>query len=262
VSQKLQKQGVDFDPPTAVTLLAGVWPHVEEETAPLQAANDLSGEHKALAEGDGTPADSFFCREAWLVAYAEDEMARIRRLIDFNEDYRSAFLRAASLNEVLLKARLAGLRRDGKLQAPAQKSLIPFAKLVNKATAWAMLHLLCEGQTLHMRGNLAANLRPDVSTMAAFWKGYALDLDTLITLRNKTAHTYLSIPRSLADAAWRVAGANLQDYRDDWTTTALPTVIAGVLPWHDLCLLCGVDAFLPPNLLREEEPHEQTPVGC
>jgi hypothetical protein len=251
VSQELQKQGVDFDPPTAVTLLADVWPHVEQGTVPRQAADDLSSEHKALAEGDGTPANSFFCCEAWLVTYAKDELARIRRLIDSNEDYRSAFLRAASLNEVLLKARLAGLWRDGKLQAPAEKSLIPFAKLVNKATAQAMLNLLCEGQTLYMRGDLAASLQPNVSTMAAFWEEYALDLDTLITLRNKTVHTYLSIPRSLADAAWQVAGANLQDYRDDWTTTALPTVIAGVLPWRDLCLLCGADAFLPPNLLRE-----------
>jgi hypothetical protein len=98
--------------------------------------------------------------------------------------------------------------------------------------------------------------------MITFWQPYPLDLETLIELRNKTVHTYLSIPCSLAEAAWQVAGANLRDYQDAWTTIALPTVITTTLPWPELCERCGVDAFLPPNLLREEEPHDEIPVGC
>jgi hypothetical protein len=265
-SQELQKQGIDFAPPTAVTMLADIWPYVgkkeeEKEIPPQVAAEILSGQHEELAEGDGTPADSFFCREDWLVTYAEDELTRIWRLIDSNEDYRSAFLRAASLNEVLLKARLAGLWRDGKLQAPSNKDLIPFANLVNKATARKMLSLLHRRETLHMWGK-AADLSSDVPAMITFWQPYPLDLETLIELRNKTVHTYLSIPCSLAEAAWQVAGANLRDYQDAWTTIALPTVITTTLPWPELCERCGVDAFLPPNLLREEEPHDEIPVGC
>jgi hypothetical protein len=261
MSNDLQTQGLAFDPPTAVATLAGVWPRVEEETAPQQATCSLLCQHKKLAEGDGIPDNSFFCRETWLVTYGEDELARIRRLIAFNEDYRSALLRAASLNEVLLKARLAGLWRAGKLQAPTGKQLIPFEQLVDRATADAMSKLLHKRQTLSMRGSLAADLKPDVPAMMMFWKDCDLSLDALITLRNKTVHTYLSIPRSLADAAWQVAGANLQDYRSNWTAITLPVVLTNTLPWRDLCTLCGADAFLPPNLLCEEEPYDKTSVG-
>ncbi len=255
-SQELREQGMDFAPPTAVTRLADIWPHADEDTAPEQAAGILLDQHKALAEGNGTPADSFFCREDCVVTYAEDELARIRRLIKFNEDYRSAFLRAASLNEVLLKARLAGLWRDGKLQAP-RSHLVMFESLINYATAKKMLKVL-QGSP----SRLQAELISDIYEIDTFWERCTLDIEDLIDLRNKTVHTYLSIPRSIAEAAWQVAGANLRDYRDAWATTAVPTVDTRTLPWRELCQRCGADVFLPPNLLREEEPDDEIPVGC
>jgi hypothetical protein len=50
-----------------------------------------------------------------LLDYAGDELAKIGRLIAANEDSRSAFLRAAGLDEFLLKARIFGLWNHDRL---------------------------------------------------------------------------------------------------------------------------------------------------
>ncbi len=260
--QSLRNRGIDFNPPTAIILLSDVWPHVEHEM-PLQGASaNLLQQHGTLARGEAGPINSFFCREDWLIVYAEDELARTQRLIDFNEDYRSAFLRTASLNEVLLKARLAGLWHEGRLQPPVGKDLILFEDLVDRVTAMRMLRLLTQRQTLHVSRERGAILSPEVESMAAFWDDHPLALDRLIELRNKTIHTYLPIPRSIAQTARGIAEANLQDYRENWAKRMPPTTVTEALPWSCLCKLSGVDAFLPPNLWREEESHDETPIGC
>ena len=55
---------------------------------------------------------NFYVETPEFRAYVYDELARIGRLIEFNCDYRSAFLRAGSLNEAIMLARLIKLIED------------------------------------------------------------------------------------------------------------------------------------------------------
>ena len=52
---------------------------------------------------------SIYIKDEEILVYAYDELEKIKRLINYNEDFRSALLRAAGLNEVLLKARVVRL---------------------------------------------------------------------------------------------------------------------------------------------------------
>ena len=245
-TQEVRAQGLAFDPPTAVESLGPIWPRAPGGLEVQSAAGRLLDDHKRLTTGGGAPADSFFCQTDRIVIYAEDELERIGRLIEHNEDYRSALLRAASLNEVLLKARLARLWYEGKLVG---QSRLPFDKLVEKATAWRMLKVLEGGQAKLGRRGVQVSLAPGVDRLDSFWDGCAVDLRTTIELRNKTVHTYLSVPRSVAEGATDVARRNLDDYREHWAVKPLPDVVVHTLEWRALCELCGADAFLPPNLL-------------
>jgi hypothetical protein len=155
---------------------------------------------------------------------------------------------------MLLKARWAHLWYNRKLIAPPGQLLPAFETLVEEATARSMLRVLTgEWQELYVgrgKNRRAARLASDVKKLESFWDGCKLDLDTIVTLRNKTIHTYLSVPQSIADAAGDVARRNLDDYREHWAVGLLPTsVITHAMIWRKLCELCGADAFLPPNLL-------------
>jgi hypothetical protein len=244
------QEGLDFQPPTAVEILGDVWPYAESDAQDAQeAATSLLDQHRRLTTGQGVPADSVFGHTDWMVAYAEDELARIERLIEYNEDYRSALLRAASLNEMLLKARWAHLWQQGKVVTPQGASPLPFERFAEQATARKMLNVLT-GQWSELRfreGKVAfANGAP---TLDSFWEGCSLDMETLIDLRNKTIHTYLSVPYEVAKEATALADRNLEDYCNHWVTGLLPDVVVRALVWPELCRLCGTDAFLSPNLL-------------
>ena len=249
----VRDQGISFKPPTAIDSLGNIWPYASETLGPQDAAKKLLEDHRRLTSGEGDPANSIFCHADWLVVYAEDELARIERLIEYNEDYRSALLRAASLSEMLLKARWAYLWHDGKLVAPRGQSLPPFDILVEKATARPMLWVL-GGKWQELRVGRRENggtavLAPGAKELKPFRDGWALDLETVIELRNKTVHTYLSVPRSIAEGAADVARRNLHDYHERWAVGPLPDVVVHTLEWRELCELCGADAFLSPNLL-------------
>jgi len=248
-AQAIRNQGLNFKPPTAVEELGDLWPYTSETLGAQDAAKKLLDGHRRLTSGEGDPANSIFCHADWLVVYAEDELARIERLIEYNEDYRSALLRAASLNEVLLKTRLSRLWRDEKLVAPQGQSLLPFDALVERAAAGPMLQVLMGKQRVPLGRGAKVSLAPDVEKLNLFWDGCAIDLQTVIELRNKTVHTYLSVPRSIAEGAADVARRNLDDYREHWAVGSLPDVVVHTLEWRELCELCGADAFLPPNLL-------------
>lgn len=83
-----------------------------------------------------------------------------------------------------------------------------------------------------------------------FWSGTGLSgVNELRRLRNKAAHTYLPIPRSVAEAAWAMADACWKDFVEAWLSRAEPGFTPpgdlGALPWAELCTACGID-FLPP----------------
>ena len=58
---------------------------------------------------------SIYLKNEEILIYAHDELEKIKRLIKYNEDFRSALLRAAGLNEILLKARIVRLYVNNKM---------------------------------------------------------------------------------------------------------------------------------------------------
>ena len=60
-------------------------------------------------EGLGGIEQSIYLKDGSIIIYAQDELKKIKRLIEHKEDYRSALLRAAGLSDFLLKARLIKL---------------------------------------------------------------------------------------------------------------------------------------------------------
>ncbi|MCS7230483.1 MAG: hypothetical protein NZ923_10730, partial [Candidatus Kryptonium sp.] len=89
--------------PWSIEELGGIWPHVASATDAQTAAQNLLTDHLVLKQGASGPSDSLFAKPLPLLAYVRDELAKIERLITKNEDYRSAYLRAAGLEEFLLK---------------------------------------------------------------------------------------------------------------------------------------------------------------
>ncbi len=226
----LRSEGVDFPAPTAVEVLGAIWPEDVSDRPAQEAAGALLAWHENLKLGSGDPHQSFYLCERWLIPYAEDELARIQRLYTYNEDNRSALLRSASLNEVLLRARDLALKRD---------------TVEGRGVARRDLREEVGGKPL-----LARLTNNTARPLQEFWADCGLDVGTLFDLRNKSIHTYLSVPTHVAAAAWRVARANLRDFRTHWATADQPRgAVIGAVSWRHLSELCGTDAFLTPNLL-------------
>ncbi len=64
--------------------------------------------------------------------------------------------------------------------------------------------------------------------------------------RNELAHKYFSVPQEWAEEALKFVEANFEDFvgqpmdKLPWRATALS--------WSELCELCSMSRFLPPNL--------------
>ena len=84
--------------PPAIEKLHEIWPN----------KTSLDDDIKKL-EGQDNIEDSIYLKDDEIVTYSHDELEKIKRLIRINEDFRSALLRAAGLNEFLLKARIVRL---------------------------------------------------------------------------------------------------------------------------------------------------------
>lgn len=119
--------------PSAVEHLAAVWP----ERVSGCAANAFPEDLMRLESGPAIPSDSsqplpdagavqrgshsrvlkesLFGRRDLMALYVQDEINKIGNLIAFTDDFRSALLRAAGLNEVLLKYRVIQHWRDGQI---------------------------------------------------------------------------------------------------------------------------------------------------
>ena len=191
-----------------------------------------------------------------LQVYVWDELVRIRRLIDYNEDYRSAFLRAGGVNEIVMLARVVSLVPDG-----TDKD--------------SLLNALDE-RTPDVRRLFIALLDPDKTTMDVqkdipfrnapglrisrptpvnpWWKATNLfkandGWETFLTRRNELAHKYFSVPKEWAEDALAFVRANFEDFLKSIPASEVQTVVrTEALPWSELCDLCGLSRFLPPTL--------------
>jgi hypothetical protein len=262
-SRALRGLAGPFQPPTAVAELHNLWP-----PADLNDLRTLFEDYlPALERGPqepGLPRDltrSLYLGDRPLLAYAHDELAKIERLIQRNEDNRSALIRAAGLHETLITARVLRLWEDGELyfiidgsprlrgdlgseqQKEADKRLLrePGVRVMVEGLRW-------QGVT---PSGLALYRKPAAQRLAEFWNGLGIDCEQFAALRNKASHFCLSVSKEIAEKAWGVAKKNLEDFQDNWGSAG----VAGQpfetksLPWDELCALCGID-FLPPELER------------
>jgi len=223
------------DLPDAVTQLGADWFEVTGATV-LNGPPDFYGDQDKLK------------------VYAFDELKRIGRLIEHNQDYRSAFLRAGGLSEVLMTARLVREIDD----SPLRSKLL--AALTTKTPNSRGLFLqLCKAQgenirldNLRLGGNWPEN--PTLkNSMNKWWDStsYFKENDgwqKFLDLRNSLAHRYVSVPRDLAEDALTFVSANFHCFFEVEIDKVNLKVAA--IPWSDLCTHFNVD-FLPPQLRND-----------
>ncbi len=266
--------------PSSIDELGDIWPNVSAISDAQRAAEALLNQHLALKQGAGMP--SLFAQPMPLLAYVRDELAKIERLIDKNEDYRSAYLRAAGLDEFLLKARLVMCWFAGKLtvqignNSPLASNALneperseAFKALVNHSGADVMRQALCLPNSLEIRKKRGKEERIAVCTtdspsLSAYWQGTPLDFDAFTfenrsgfaRLRGEAIHTHLYIPRPIAEAALELVTNAVAEFERNWLEHFYPGTLAqadgksiAAPSWTFLCEKLELD-FLPPRLRR------------
>jgi hypothetical protein len=174
--------------------------------------------------------------------YVYDELARIRRLIECNEDYLSAFLRAGGLNEVVMLARLVKSPASSPQREVLNKidnNISPYAKPVFKG--------FVDGQFKWCKITWSLSMSTwwtGTSTMFSAKNGW----ETFLYRRNDLTHQYFSPPPEWAEDALAFVQANVEDL---WGTDAGKDIKTRTLPWSEVCQLTGLEEYLPPNLLND-----------
>jgi hypothetical protein len=274
--------------PWAVNVLSTTWPSGLTLTNPNQSAQQLLNEHMILKQGSSRPNDSLFAQPLHLLAYLSDELEKISRLYKQNEDYRSAYLRAAGLHEFLLKARFALCWLNGGLEAQlgrgdgwgalsdyGNQEHEAFKYMVNDANEWKLRQALRSNppEPYSLKGGRVRR-RHDAPVMDGYDQGLALDLSgqvcgegndarpIFIKLRGEAIHTHLYIPRHVTEAAFQLVQAAMLEFQQNWLDVYHPEIIGqkppgdiGCPAWSLLCKELGLD-FLPPRL-RAAEPMKE-----
>ncbi len=234
-----------FKQPSAVIVLGGQWfetSHNDFVNKPKHFYGDLSA----------------------LQAYVCDELARIKRLIDYNEDCRSAFLRAGGISEIIMLARVVRLVTN-----PTERVLLLDSLDKKTPPASAVFKNLIEptGKDIKIdkerkNSTLFFEKAPTITVlhpapMNFWWKTTSLfntndGWNLFLYRRNDLVHQYFSVPRQWAEDAHRFVQANFEDFLGH--TIGDLNLRTSILPWYELCDLCGVSRFLPTNLRKEEQP--------
>lgn len=256
---------MDVHCPTAVARLGKIWPskdNFKEVDSILKEFEGLRGIKKSI-----------YLKDEEFSLYANDELEKIKRLIKYNEDYRSALLRAAGLNEVLLKARIARLWVQNKFVVEMNGGQLTREDIKNNDKYNAYLskidrELLGVGATyLHMallwnkdKGDkyaitlyklkefgdmVKAHRSVDGLTLNEFWKplkkpkGFGLP-DGVFQYRNKAIHFCLTISKEIADVAVAMAKNNLEDFQENWIDATLVVENYETMGWDELCDVSGI----------------------
>ena len=268
--------------PQAVEKLGknGAWPSSTLTEADLRKAI------KKL-EGNEDLAESIYLNVSCIVVYARDELAKIKRLIHLNEDYRSALVRSAGLNEFLIKARLVFLWHSGQLllccgtgkikrseltDAAEQKKLddwllsatdLPTSISTLKGTKAGAFTFRDEqeGETAVM-WRLAAD--DETQQLSAFWRikwrgedgqktSNGNQIRDKAVLRNKAAHVFIPLSRAVAKETAVLAKKNLRDYAKKFARLdllAADKTDVTAQGWYKLCAACGL-TLLPPSRVKK-----------
>jgi hypothetical protein len=96
-------KAMGIEAPMAIQVLGPEWKKVEQTASPSPAVGDFAESHGAMDKWA-----SLLGTNHWqaMLAYAQDELAKIQRIFKLQGDARAAFIRAANLHEYTLKFRL------------------------------------------------------------------------------------------------------------------------------------------------------------
>lgn len=237
----LQRWWPGFVPPVAVQYLATHWKMLAQSPPHRHARVRLDAD--------------LFMSNVLLLTYARDELGKIGRLIEMNEDYRSALLRAAGLDELLLKARWVRLWEKDLVETGTETRPDLLDDIVNY-----------QGPPTYMRQALQRVRKSRLVTFDV--RSYSLtpkstianmpifspDPEGLTDLRNQAIHKYQHISKKDAERARRLAEENLAEFAAGRQWLGLARDKDDTLPegpgqpeWKDLRDLCGLD-FLPLGL--------------
>lgn len=216
-----------------------------------------------MKKGKSDYTESIFLQPDLLLTYADDEFSKVERILDTNNDYRSTLLRAAGLNEFLLKARIAALwwsdqcEYDGHLRSTT--ALSAQSDTLERLAKYSSGKNMCDfligeapfGQSIQLRQSKFFKASNSLA-MTHYWNhAQAMDIDELRELRNEAIHTHLSIPAEYAEAAKETASAALKEYKESWLA-----LFNGVEydkeqwqqpSWREFCTCCQVH-FLPTSI--------------
>lgn len=189
-----------------------------------------------------------------LMIYGEDELARISRLIKYRKDFRAAFLRAGSLSEILMTARLVCMIEKIDVKKRVLGSL---SGKTPRASELLVALRKPAGTDVSLKG-VGIFINPDEyvtisDPMKSWWNSTTnfngeLGCKDFIELRNVLTHQYSTVSEDLAKDALTFVAANLGDYAANF---AKPSgLITTALGWDELCRECRL-TFLPPKLFAQ-----------
>lgn len=268
--------------PEAIFTLGDDWPHADENSDAADAAQALLRAHLQLKEGVASPSESIFNQPERLLSYIYDERDKIKRLVNQKEDYRSAYLRAAGLNEFLLKARMAlsWFKGDVKVKprgdawrevsSLGEMEHEVFRALVNDASEWKFRKALrIQNGKRQMfefsRGKLKKwmlMLKPNAPALGNYPFNSGLDMTLMasnshvplfVKLRGEAIHTHLTIPKSVAEEALVLIQGAIAEFETNWFQRYFPEIRLDeykncTIPnWAEICKALSLD-FLPPRL--------------
>lgn len=180
--------------------------------------------------------------------YAGDEILKVEKIVQAQGDYRSGLLRAAGLNEVLFKARLAWLQQNGKLEVSPvpEEEHRASTQVVNNVTGNA--HVLEEADIKVLIGENIAASGAEIILMAENGKPikksklkykemklvctksadanifmgifpteerttFLKQVSDLREVRNRATHAVIPVPQEIGELALAIAKANLADFK-------------------------------------------------
>ncbi|RJQ27235.1 MAG: CRISPR-associated protein [Peptococcaceae bacterium] len=247
IARRVRDRVPEFNPPDAVSCLGGKWCSVEPAGFKF---TDL--------------INDFYDDSEHLRVYVFDELKRIGRLICCNQDYRSAFIRAGSLSEVVMLARQVKLveKKEDKeaLLKAFHDGMTPGASSVYKKLlkdSGAIIKIGPKRNLSSREDYLYFADAPEIEVeltkkMDAWWKNstsfFKADdgWDSFLKLRNQMVHKYFTVSREWAEDAFCFVTANFEDFLGQ--KTASLTYSAEAVSWKELCVLCCLTRFLPLKL--------------
>jgi hypothetical protein len=263
-SNQLSQQMGALQLPSAVTELHTIWPRADPQAEKLFEA--FGGLELGPLDQDRPRniQQSLYLDEQRLLVYAHDELAKISRLMNFKEDYRSALIRAAGLHENLITARVLRLwvgdklffySKDTKafsLRKDIKDNQRPKAdKAVAQVRVGAAIPglLWSKGRPPSEPDKFPIYQADHEPKLKEFWTDSPINWERFAELRNKAAHFCLQVPQTVAECAKDLAHSNLNEFEKSWRSAVgqMPAFVTDALPWDQLCAVCGV-TFLPPQI--------------